>query len=121
MKKILIVLLILFLHCGKNNSTPIVEAEYINDTTEDFTPIHIILVGVFDEIYKGFEMNLHVTSSNADNVIYHWYLDGNKIHTGKRYTTNENLEIGFHRITVMAYTKSGNRCGSASRVFKVNE
>jgi hypothetical protein len=123
MKILITTILILLISCSSNDSNPgnIKETGNLALTIQmqDLSPIEINLHGAFDEVFHGYEMSMHVSSTNAENVEYIWFLDGEKLYVGDSYILSLDVEKGFHQLTILGFTEDNFRGGSVSHIFLV--
>lgn len=89
-------------------------------------PLTVSISGQVDAIRQGDSMNL--TAFIADsapaytgNVIYVWYINAVSRDTGETVTLGDDLPAGVYRVDVTAYSADGNRAGSASHTFQVED
>lgn len=83
-------------------------------------PIDITLKGQKDKLFPHESMS--VTASvpeGTGEVIFIWYLNGERKHTGTAYTFSwEDLPAGFHDLSVTAFLADGSRAGIARHSFR---
>ena len=93
----------------------------VNITPAMANPIPVSISGVPSTVAAG--TSLTATASVSDgtaNVLYVWYLNGvSQAATGPSYTFGSNLNRGYYRLDVTAFTADGLRAGSATASFQV--
>jgi hypothetical protein len=82
-----------------------------------------ILVGISD-VPSTVAVGTSVTatasvSDGTANVVYVWYLNGVSQATGPSYSFGSNLNTGYYRLDVTAFTADGIRAGSATASFQI--
>jgi len=121
MKRLLFIMLLLFIRCDSN--IPVIEPETGSlelHIISDFEPIEIIITGITESMFFGCDMIMYADSQDAKDANYIWYLNGNEIATGNScILLGSELGIGRYRLDVTGFTD--NRGGSASYIFEVTK
>lgn len=86
-------------------------------------PVIVSLANTVSSITIVSSMNVTALLTNATAVTYYWYIDGESVATNvSSYTVNgSSLEVGQHRLDLIAITTDNTRAGSTSHVFTVTQ
>ncbi len=94
----------------------------VNITPALQEPIDVSITGQTDTLILGELMTLTASvPPEVGSVVYAWYLNGDSVATGSTYTVGSGLSVGAYRIDVAAFTTDGERAGSATHAFAVEE
>jgi len=94
----------------------------VNITPALANPIPVSISGVPSTVAAG--TSLTATASVGDetaNVLYVWYLNGVGQATGPSYSFGSDLNTGYYRLDVTAFTTDGMRAGSATASFQIGK
>jgi hypothetical protein len=95
-------------------------AVLVNITQEMADPIEVDLTGQLAEIQYGESMTVSAfTPSEAIPVVYTWYINCVSISVGGNIMCGQDLNPGFYRLDVTAFSTDGKRAGSQSHSFYV--
>ena len=92
----------------------------VNITPAMASPIPVSISGVPSTFGRG--MSVTAAASVGDgtpNAVYVWYLNGVFQANGPSCTFGSNLNTGYYRLDVTAFTADGMRAGSATANFQV--
>ena len=85
-------------------------------------PIEVTMTGEQPEILMGSSMSLSASAaSETAAILYAWYLNSASIALGSELTLGADLQPGYYRVDVTAFTTDGKRAGSTSHEFAVME
>jgi hypothetical protein len=83
-------------------------------------PILVGISGVPSTVAVGTSVTATASVSDGTaNVVYVWYLNGVSQATGPSYSFGSNLNTGYYRLDVTAFTADGIRAGSATASFQI--
>jgi hypothetical protein len=94
----------------------------VNITPALANPIPVSISGVPSTVAAG--TSLTATASVGDetaNVLYVWYLNGVGQATGPSYSFGSDLNTGYYRLDVTAFTTDRMRAGSATASFQIGK
>ena len=92
----------------------------VNITANMEDPIELEMAGGLPEIPLGSTMSLAASAPAETSVlVYAWYLNGASIAIGESITLGAELEPGYYRVDVTAFTTNGGRAGSTTHQFIV--
>jgi hypothetical protein len=92
----------------------------VNITPALANPIPVSISGVPSTVAVGTSVTATASVSDGTaNVLYVWYLNGVFQATGPSYTFGSDLNTGYYRLDVTAFTADGIRAGSATAEFQV--
>jgi hypothetical protein len=92
----------------------------VNITPALANPIPVSISGVSSSVAVGTSVTATASVSDGTaNVLYVWYLNGVSQATGPSYSFGSNLNTGYYRLDVTAFTTDGMRAGSATASFQV--
>ena len=93
----------------------------VNITPAMANPIPVSISEVPSTVAAGTSVTATASVSDGTaNVVYVWYLNGvSQQGTGPSYSFGSNLNTGYYRLDVTAFTADGMRAGSATASFQV--
>ncbi len=90
-------------------------------TPELDDPLVVTIDGATSTLTAGEAMSVQAATENADGqeVFYTWYLNGTTAASGASADVGAELNVGTHRLDLIAFTSDGRRSGSATHSFSV--